>query len=371
VSRGFLLLCICFRIVAAAHAQAIVGYYSGDGRGVGAYPLGELTHLIYGFCHLRGGRLCPDSRADSATILVLTGMKSKYPSLKVLLSLGGWGGCRDCSNVFSTEKGRVDFAASVLQLLKSCHADGIDIDWEFPALPAYPGHPWSPSDRENLTRLLVTLKRTIGPEREVSLTAAGFSPYLEASVDWKAVAAAADRIQLMTYDMIGSRNRYSGHHTPLYSTLRQQESTDRSVRFLDSLGVPLKKVVIGVAFYAREFEVSDTAKGHAAGGRPCTDPICVTGLYQPAKFRRFISMRRLRVMLRSGYFNYWDDTAKAAYSYDPVKRSFLTYDDDRSINAKTRYVREKGLGGVMFWQLRLDVPRGGLLDKMYKGLSDQ
>jgi hypothetical protein len=45
--------------------------------------------------------------------------------LKVLLSLGGWGGCGPCSEVFSTKNGRAEFARSVKQLLDGTHTDGL------------------------------------------------------------------------------------------------------------------------------------------------------------------------------------------------------------------------------------------------------
>ncbi len=351
----FLFYFICLLAVSVP-GQTIIGYYAGDASGIDDYPVFKLTHIIYSFCYLKGSRLRPGGKADSLTIKKLAGLKDKYPGLKVLVSLGGWGGCRTCSAIFSREKGREEFAASVAELTHAFHTDGIDIDWEFPALPAYPGYPYSPADRENLTALLKALKSRLGPDKEVSLTAAGFSPYLEGSVDWRRVALIADRIQLMTYDMIGSRNKYTGHHTPLYSTLWQQESTDRSVRYLDSMGVPLGKVVIGIAFYAREFVGVGGASAH--------------GLYQPGRFRRFVPMKQMRKEFTAsrGYIAYWDSAAQSPYSYNADRRVFLTYDNERSIAAKTRYVREKGLNGVMFWQLRLDISRNGLLDALYKGL---
>jgi chitinase len=39
-----------------------------------------------------------------------------------------------------------------------------------------------------------------------------------------------------------------------------------------------------------------------------------------------------------------------------------------SIAAKTKYAKEKGLNGIMFWELTLDITSGGLLDKIYSTL---
>jgi chitinase len=353
----WLFLLFLIGVTAAGRAQSVIAYYSGNAAGIEQYSIDKLTHIIFSFCHLRGNRLHVGSRADSLTIKKLVSLKANHPTLKVLLALGGWGGCKTCSGVFSTDNGRLEFATSVLELTNYFHSDGIDLDWEFPVLAAYPGHPFSPADKENLTALVAALKRILGPTKEVSLTAAGFSPYLEGSVDWLGVAGIADRIQLMTYDMIGSRNTLTGHHTPLYSTLWQRESADRSVRYLDSLGVPLRKVAIGVAFYAREFAGVDE-KDH--------------GLHQPGSFRRFVSMKQLRkqATAANGYHTYWDAAAQAPYSYNADRKLFLTYDNERSITAKARYVLDKQLNGILFWELRLDRPRDGLLDAVYKGLHE-
>jgi GH18 family chitinase len=64
----------------------------------------------------------------------------KKSFLKVILSLGGWGGCKTCSEVFSTEEGRKEFAQSAKDLCEKYKTDGIDLDWEYPAIE---GYPWS------------------------------------------------------------------------------------------------------------------------------------------------------------------------------------------------------------------------------------
>ena len=52
----------------------------------------------------------------------------------------------------------------------------------------------------------------------------------------------------------------------------------------------------------------------------------------------------------------------------PPTRSFVSYDDPRSIELKSAYARERGLGGIMFWELSQDT-RGALLDAAHRGLT--
>jgi len=46
---------------------------------------------------------------------------------------------------------------------------------------------------------------------------------------------------------------------------------------------------------------------------------------------------------------YWDDTSKAPFLYNAEKRIFISYEDEQSIGLKGRYVKERGLAGIMFW----------------------
>jgi chitinase len=58
--------------------------------------------------------------------------------------------------------------------------------------------------------------------------------------------------------------------------------------------------------------------------------------------------------------------AKAPYLYNAKDSIFITYDDTMSVRLKTKYVKDLGLGGIMFWQLGADAPSDGLVDAIYK-----
>ena len=232
------------------------------------------------------------------------------------------------------------------------HTDGIDLDWEFPALAAYPEHPFKVEDKVNLTSLVQSLRTRLGKSKEISVICAGSSPFLEGTLDLPDLLPYVDRINLMTYDLIGSKTHYSGHHTPLYSTSWQLASADHAVRYLDSLKIPHNKIAIGSAFYARLYQVLENGDH---------------GLNQRAQFEKFVTMKELREKYtdEEGYITYWDAEAQAPYKYNERNKIFLTYDDERSVTAKVKYVKDKGLNGIFFWELRLDRPKNGLADIIY------
>lgn len=334
---------------AAPIRTAVIGYYAGRSTALDSFATDKLTHIIYSFCHLKGHQLSVNNARDSATIQHMVALKNKNPQLKVILSMGGWGGCRSCSDVFSTRKGRNEFAGSVRQLTEYFHTDGIDLDWEYPALANVPGYPYKAEDRDNFTSLIKRLRKKLDKSSEISFAAGGFTHYLTTSIDWKKVTPRVNYINLMTYDLVSGYDTISGHHTPLYSTPQQVESTDHAVRYLESIGVPPSKLVIGAAFYARVFEDADSVNN---------------GLYRPCRFKYGVSFKDQPKALSkdSGFVFHWDPVAQAPYMYNARKKLFVTFDDTLSIKLKTKYAMDQRLGGIMFWQLTEDTFTDGLLD---------
>jgi chitinase len=337
-------------------AQQIIAYYSGKVKEINIFYNPRITEIIFSFCHLSGNRLTVDNKKDTLTIRALVALKKTNTRLKILLSLGGWGGCKTCSDVFSSDSGRLEFAESVLSLTNYFQTDGIDLDWEFPALAAYPEHPFKVEDKVNFTSLMKALREKLGKLKEISVICAGVSPFLEGSLDLPDIAPWVDRINLMTYDLIGSKTHLSGHHTPLYSTSWQTASADHAVHYLDSLKIPHKKICIGSAFYGREYLIINNQ---------------ADGLNQPAVFQKFITMKDIRNEYADtqGYITHWDSVAMAAYKYNDQNKIFITYDDERSVAAKVKYVKDKKLNGIFFWEMRLDNPKEGLMDVIFREMK--
>jgi chitinase len=334
--------------------MVVIAYYMGDGSNITNYKTEQLTHIIYSFLHLKGNKLAVDNVNDSLAITRLVALKKTNPKQKIILSLGGWGGCKTCSEVFNTETGRQEFALSVLQLFKDYNADGLDLDWEYPAIESVPGHQYIPEDRQNFTYLIRTLRETIGQDYELSFAAGGFRDFLTNSVEWNKVMPLVNYVNMMTYDLVNGNSKHTGHLTSLYSTPEQNESTDHAIMFLDSIGVPMQKVVIGTAFYARLF----------SGVEPVNN-----GLYQKGKFSGYVIYKDIDEKLGAGagYQQYWDSKAKAPYAYNANTKTFATFDNLRSVYEKTKYAKARNLAGVMFWELSGDKESGGLLDMIYEG----
>jgi chitinase len=331
------------------YRPSVIAYFGGRPTQIDSFATNDLSHLIFSFCHLKGDQLSVSRLSDTLLIRNMVALKAKSPSLKIILSLGGWGGCKTCSEVFSTKKGRRKFTRSVRHLSEYFHTDGLDLDWEYPALANVPGYPYSPDDKDNFTYLVKKLRKKMGKSFEISFAAGGYTDYINHAIDWNHVMPYVDIVNLMTYDLVGGDDSISGHHTSLYSTSSQLESTDHAIKLLDSIGVPRNKVAIGVAFYARIFQPLDTLN---------------YGLYRPSKFFRGVSYRDYKKIFSpdSGYVYHWDSVAQAPFMYNSSRKLFATFDDSTSIRIKTQYALANKLYGVMFWQLADDSYSNSLLD---------
>ncbi|WP_223808744.1 glycoside hydrolase family 18 protein [Rufibacter hautae] len=355
-TRIFLLLAFLSLTATAQKASpprpAVIAYFAGDAAQLDTYDARQLTHIIYSFGLLDGNKLKLRNPADSAVLQKMVLLKQKNPQLKVLVSLGGWGGCETCSDVFSTSAGRKEFAASVKKMNGYFGADGIDLDWEYPVVEGFPGHKFSPEDKDNFTGLVQELRRSLGKKAIISFAAGGFQKFLDEAIDWKKVMKKVDYVNLMTYDLVNGGSAKTGHHTALYSTPQQPESTDNAVQSLLKKGVPAEKVIIGAAFYGRIWEQV---------------PNVNNGLYQMGKFKTAEAFKDFPRLLsaQQGYTYHWDEQAQAPYLYNETQGLFVTYDDPRSMKLKVNYVKTHKLGGIMFWQLAQDSPSNGLLNAIY------
>jgi chitinase len=78
----------------------------------------------------------------------------------------------------------------------------------------------------------------------------------------------------------------------------------------------------------------------------------------------------LKALADPAFTRHYDSSAASPFLWNETDSIFISYDDEVSFAAKMQYVREKGLGGVMFWEYTEDVD-GMLLNSITKGLEKQ
>ncbi len=334
----------------------IIAYTTSSDSIVARYPVNKLTHIIFSFLRIQGDTLCFATENQHKALQGIVALKKQNPSLKIMVSIGGWGGCYGCSDLFSSDAHRKMFARTTVALFRENNIDGLDLDWEYPAIEGYPGHPYKISDRENFTELLKALRTEMGDRYLLSFAAGGFISYLEQSIDWKTVMPLIDMVNLMTYDLVGGYSSVTGHHSPLYSGNATAQSADRAISWLIEKGVPPNKLIMGSAFYARVWQQVEGSQH---------------GLYQSGKFFRGVAYKQFNQYFSdsSGYNYYWDKKARSPWQYSSSKKLFATFDDERSVTEKLKYIKRRNLGGIMFWELADDKENNGLIELMYHKLK--
>jgi len=319
----------------------------------------KLTHVNYAFANVADGRVVEGFKNDAENYRVLAGLRRKHPHLRVLVSVGGWTWSGGFSDAALTPASRRRFVESAVDFVRRHDLDGFDVDWEYPGLRGY-GNTHRPEDKQNFTALMAELRTALDKKRpprgrRYLLTfAAGASTKFLDNTEMDKVQASVDFVNLMTYDFREAEgDSLAGHHANLYPhpADADQQSADRAVREFLAAGVPPAKLVLGVPFYGRAW---GEVEGSEADG----------GLYRPGKpvkERLDTHYPALAGLIgHDGYERRWDQVSQAPFLWNPEKRIFVTFDDPESLRIKSRYVRERGLGGIMFWEYYSD-PSGALL----------
>jgi len=220
--------------------------------------------------------------------------------------------------------------------------DGIDVDWE----------PLSSSSASQYITFITELRNVID----------GLSPrpLLTAAVIWEPLVFSQlqekfDQINIMTYEMSGAWPGWiTWHNAPIYdggywfeSTGQPVPSTDGLVGDFLSAGLQPSKLGIGIEFYGAMWSGGNgtttggvTAPGQSWTSAPAVEMIpyyeIVEKYYQPANYR-------------------WDSAALASYlSIDNIGSSndkFISYDDETTSYEKIKYIRNRGMGGLIIFEL--------------------
>jgi chitinase len=352
-------------------------------------PANRLTHIFYAFGHISAdgraalGNACldigecgPGDRAaeipSGGNFAALRGLKERFPHLRVLISLGGWGGSTYFSDAAATREARRDFVRSTIELFLRRFPgvfDGVDLDWEFPVAGGLPENRYRPEDKRNYTLLVAEFRDQLDvlgaqERRRHELTiAASARPWEIANLELAELPRHLDWINVMTYDY-HSVDTITHFNAPLYAVTADptpELNVDASLGMFLAAGLPPRRLVVGVPFYGRGY-------GRVAAVRD--------GLFQKADYSGAGEWGTggidYRVLIgkqpeRHGFRRYWHPEAKVPWLYNADTQVWISYDDPESVRLKAEHVRERGLGGVMFWELGGD--DGTLLRAIYQGLE--
>ena len=103
---------------------------------------------------------------------------------------------------------------------------------------------------------------------------------------------------------------------------------------------------LGIAFYGKDIKTRANSKnGLGVSG-------VTGGVYQNSTYEKVCGTYFSKIGQTVNYN--FDYSACAPYMFNTETRMFFTYDNELSIINKCEYAKEKGLGGVMIWEIGED-----------------
>lgn len=272
-------------------------------------------------------------------------LKKRNRNLKVLLSIGGWTYSSNFKAPASTPQGRSAFAKSGVELLKKYGFDGLDIDWEYPQ---------NAQEARDFVELLAECRRELdtysqqlpGASRgyHFELTVAcPAGPQNFTKMDIPGMDRYLDFWNLMAYDFAGSWDSNAGHMANLYPCQNNPGSTPFStvaaVDFYIRSGVRPEKLVLGMPLYGRAFENTD------GPGKP------FQGIGEGTWEQGVHDYKKLPL---PGSQELYDEASGATFCYNSQQRKMVSYDTPAMARMKTDYIKQRNLGGAMWWESSSD-----------------
>lgn len=289
-----------------------------------------ITHINFAFGHVNesfDGIFIPQEEGLHA----IAGLKKVKPSLKVILSIGGWGSGR-FSEMVSNDARRQAFAKDCKRVIDQFNLDGVDFDWEYPTNNVAKISS-APEDTRNFTILMKEVREAIGKDKLLTLATSALGKY----IDFPAIEPYVDFVNIMTYDFVMNE---PFHYAGLYpSSLTGGISCYESVLAHVRNGFPIERLVLGIPFYPRSVAGFPRTRGgwKALENHP-------------------------------DYITSWDDIAKAPYLRDSTGRFAASYDNPRSISYKCDFIHKYGLKGAMYWSYSSDDEQGTLRNAVFNGV---
>ncbi|XP_021052728.1 oviduct-specific glycoprotein [Mus pahari] len=313
------------------------------------------THLIFAFASMSNNQIVAKNLQDENVLYPeFNKLKERNRELKTLLSIGGWNfSTSRFTTMLSTLANREKFIDSVISFLRIHGFDGLDLFFLYPGLRGSPPH-----DRWNFLFLIEELQFAF--EREALLTqhprlllsaaVSGIPNIIHSSYDALLLGRRLDFINVLSYDLHGSWEKFTGHNSPLFSFPEDSKSSAYAMNYWRKLGTPTDKLIMGFPTYGRTFHLLKESKNGLQSAS--------MGPASPGKYTKqagFLAYYEVCSFVQRAK-KHWIDYQYVPYAFKG--KEWLGYDDTISFSYKAMYVKREHFGGAMVWTLDMDDVRG-------------
>ncbi|KAG9316849.1 glycoside hydrolase superfamily [Chiua virens] len=240
------------------------GWHASEGFPLSTIPWNNYNTLIYSFA-ITTPSVHHLSLNGSAPSLLPEFVKEAHANhVAAHIAIGGWTGGVYFSSNLATPENRTAFVHTVAHFAEKHDLDGINFDWEYPNHQGVGCNIISAKDTENFLSFLQELRaHHVGAKLTLS-AATSIVPFSDAfgkpSTDVSGFAKVLDYIAIMNYDIWGSWFPNVGPNAPLKdacaASADQQGSAVSAVKAWTAAGMPVDKIVLGVASYGHSFRVA-------------------------------------------------------------------------------------------------------------------
>ncbi|KAJ1655122.1 hypothetical protein IWQ61_005071 [Dispira simplex] len=372
----------------ANNSPVIVGYYPDwvtRSMQPEQIPYGKVTHLNYAFAILTDNY---SLKFDTDWLLPRVVKQAHEKGTKVLISVGGWTGSRYFTPMAASSQGRATFIRNSVDFVKKYELDGVDIDWEYPGRLGMGCNTFDAQhDTDNFLQLLKELRQqldkdfgTSEPQRKMITLAVRVEPFDGPKgpiSDASAFAPYLDFVNIMSYDVYGSWSSTTGPNAPFNAAGESNWSFTQAADSWIKAKFPKNKLVMGTALYGRSAKTLNNPNSQfvskekivpkgdqddALWAEPCPgSPSVFSGVWQWRNLRSQGALSSPETA-GPGWVRHWDDITQTPWLFRESDKTFVSYDDPKSLGIKVNHVKKLGLRGVMSWDLHQD--NGELMDTL-------
>lgn len=323
------------------------------------------THIILAFASVSNSTLKLSDDMVRA-IPSLIALKECNKDLKILISAGGGTTNNGFSEMVVNHASRKRFIGSVKSILALYKLDGLDLDWEFPIIPAYKENNknsqlvkrndlFDKRQRQHFSQLLREIRMEYIREKRdyiLSLAVAAPESIVNIAYDVEEINKYADFINLMAYDFhaYSKYTPFTGMNSPLFN--RKDEhfylstlNINYTAHLWVNKGMDRNKIIIGLPTFGHTFALVNS--NNVYPGSPANG-------FGKTGENGFIKCWEVCELINKSQSSkvFFDNETLSPYLVSGS--DWISYENMESIIFKTNFIKDNNFGGAMIFSLNSD-----------------